>query len=763
MRRGRAKRAIAVGALAAALALGLYAAGLALGLYGRLLGAGEPADAAVPRAAREARDRAFRRDADALAPERGADRILFGDLHVHTTFSNDAFVTTLPLLGGGGAHPVSDACDYARFCSALDFWSINDHAESLTPRTWRETVRAIRQCNAVADDPRDPDVVAFLGWEWSQVGQTPETHYGHKNVVLRDTEEGAVPARPIGAAGPAAGALRTGPAIPRLLPLLDLPNRQRYFDYLTHLDAIRDVPACPRGVDVRELPPDCYEAAATPAELFEKLAQWNLPSVVIPHGTSWGFYTPPGTTWDNQLAAGQRGDGRQTLFEVYSGHGSSEEYRDWREVRTGAEGRTVCPEPTPEHLPNCWRAGQIVAERCRAAGLAGAECEARAAEARRRHAEAGVAGHRVVSGESAADWLDAGQCRDCFLPAFDYRPGGSAQYALALRRFEDGAPAGGFRFGFLGSSDDHKARPGQGYKEIRRGPGPPHAPEGEGEAGPTWRERLLFARGDPEPRSHPVDREAMARRPIRVLHHERVSLFMTTGGLAAVHAAGRSREAIWDALSRRAVYGTSGERILLWFRLENAVAPDGEPVPMGGRARMETAPRFEVRALGALEQRPGCPDHAVRALGPERLAELCRGECHHPSDRRRPITRIEVVRIRPQVQPDEEVGDLVEDPWRVLPCDPEDASGCVVHFEDPDFATSGRDALYYVRALQAPTPAVNADPLRCERDDEGRCTEARPCPRDRDCLAPVAERAWSSPILVEHAAPARRYAAPSRR
>jgi hypothetical protein len=78
---------------------------------------------------------------------------LFGDLHVHTTFSLDAFMFSIPPIGSEGAHPPSDACDFARHCSALVFWSINDHAEGITPAHWRETIEAIRQCNAVAGDP----------------------------------------------------------------------------------------------------------------------------------------------------------------------------------------------------------------------------------------------------------------------------------------------------------------------------------------------------------------------------------------------------------------------------------------------------------------------------------------------------------------------------------------------------------------------------------------------------------------------------------
>ena len=110
--------------------------------------------------------------------ERPESRILFGDLHVHTTFSPDAFIMSAPIMGGGGLRSPADACDYARYCSALDFWSINDHAEGITPRLWDETRKSIRECNDRASDPDNPDLVAFLGWEWSQVSENRAQHYG---------------------------------------------------------------------------------------------------------------------------------------------------------------------------------------------------------------------------------------------------------------------------------------------------------------------------------------------------------------------------------------------------------------------------------------------------------------------------------------------------------------------------------------------------------------------------------------------------------
>ena len=185
-------------AAVAALALVTLGYGLGRGWLGRHEGPGQIEGAGLPPAEVGARAVA-QRSASEAAGESGERSILFGDLHVHTTLSLDAFLMSLPLIGGEGSHPQADACDFARYCSALDFWSINDHAEYLTQRRWRETVESIRECNARSGDPRSPDSVAFLGWEWTNIGVTPEEHWGHKNVVLRETDAEKIPARPIGA------------------------------------------------------------------------------------------------------------------------------------------------------------------------------------------------------------------------------------------------------------------------------------------------------------------------------------------------------------------------------------------------------------------------------------------------------------------------------------------------------------------------------------------------------------------------------------
>ena len=674
----------------------------------------------------------------------GGKQILFGDFHVHTTFSFDAFMGSLPIGGGAGTRPPADACDFARFCSALDFWSINDHAENLTADLWSKTIDSVRECNAVAGDPDDPDLVTYLGWEWSHIGSTPDDHFGHKNVIFRGTDDEEIPTRPIASSS----GLASTAAIPFIArATLATAGGERGRSFIRLINQVGGTEVCPEDVPVRDLPADCLEAATTPERLFEKLDDWGHDAIVIPHGTAWGIYTPAGSDWRKQLP-GHDPD-RQTLVEVYSGHGNSEQLPDWRAVDVAEDGTLRCPAPGKGYLPSCWHAGALIEARCKEIGESDDECARRAEDARANYVAAFQAGWKTLPGYSAADWVDAGQATDMFQPAFNYRPRGSAQYMLAIRDFSDAENPKRFDFGFIGSSDNHTARPGTGYKEFGSGEmtdGP--SAEQRGRAGGTG----IFGSSNEadEPTAESVPWEGHVGSPLQLFEVERAAAYMVTGGLVAVHSAGRDRDAIWDALQRKEVYATSGRRTLLWFDLVD----DTSSLPMGSTTQRSANPRFRVRAMGSFAQQPGCPDHVVEALGEPRVDHVCHGECYHPGSERRPITRIEVVRIRPQVAADEPLEGLVEDPWRVLPC-PADGSGCVVEFADAEFATSGRDAVYYVRAIEASDELISgSNPLGCRYDATGRCVETTPCtsvPGDGDCLSEAEPRAWSSPIFVDHA------------
>jgi len=726
--------------------VGLAVAGAALvgsGVGGRLHDAGQVTPAPRPdplqtQAASRQRDAAAAHGVSNVKP------VLFGDLHVHTTFSSDAFLFSLPIIQGEGVHPPADACDFARFCSQLDFFALTDHAELLSPRQWRESRESVRACNAAAGDPDSPDLNAYLGFEWTDMAvDGSRTHYGHKNVIFRETADDAVPARPISAASNMMdGALRSmGVVGGVVLTALDWPRLRPSLDFNRYRREVAALPFCPAGVPSRELGLDCVEVAPTPRDLFSKLDEWDTDSLVIPHGTSWGIHAPPGASLAAQLD--QHDPARERLFEVYSGHGSSEVFRPWRHVETGPGGERVCPAPSPGFEPCCHRAGELMRRACD--DPASVACEQQVAQARSLFLEAGSDPRRfhIVPGVADADWLTCGTLTDGFLGAYLYRPRMSAQYGLALTRATRDGEARRFRFGLIASSDNHKARAGAGYKEFARKA-----------MGDAWGPRLdlIEAVTPSEPRTAegPIPFEEVA--PGALVAPERGASFYSTGGLVAVHAESRERDDLFAALRRREVYGTSGDRILLWFDL---LTEQGERLPMGSEVPFSDTPRFEVRAVGAWEQRPGCDPGVVERLGVERLEQLCLGECYRPASRRRLIERIEVVRILAQTRPDEPVVSLVADPWRSFSCPP-DPEGCRVSFEDPDYASAGREVVYYVRALQAPSLAVGGDPLRCERDELGDCVAARPCyasgpdfdPQD-DCLAPVQERAWSSPIFLK--------------
>ena len=682
----------------------------------------------------------------AVIDEVGLDRhkqILFGDLHVHTTYSDDAFWFSLPLMqGSSGVRPPTSACNYARYISQLDFMAVTDHAESYTPQHWKNSVKSVRQCAEVGASGGEPDLVPFLGYEWTQIGKLAETHYGHHNVIFKGLGVTDLPPRPI---AHTQNILTVKPDWADA----DAENRSYYWAFQRWLDVYRETPLCAVGVDTRSLPRDCFEFADTPAELLRKLDEFGAEALVIPHGMAWGFSSPLNLSWEKHLKGDNFRNDRVRMLEVYSGHGNSEVWRDIPSRVKDASGNWTCPEPTKEFLPTCWRAGEIIEQRCLQSGAKPAECRARAAETRQMVVNVNTrAGWLTVPGTEPSEWLDAGQLRDAFQPAHNYRPGKSAQAALATTVEENGQLRN-LVWGFIASTDTHRGKAGHGFKQYRR----TSNIDTSGVRDPKFESLVL---GDkPEPASSPIDIPADDNAGLYSfggIEAEKNSSFMYVGGLAAVHAEERSRDAIWEGLLRREVYGTSGPRILLWFDLINAKEGGLAGIaPMGSEVSMKSAPRFKVVAAGSFKQRGGCPPQILEAITAKGVNDLAEGECYFPSDERRKIQRIEVVKITPRKEPDETFAELIHDTFLVLPCVQE--GPCVVEFEDPSYS---RDTTYYVRAIEEPSLTINAKNLRAEFDKNGVPVSVDPCfdsyktGKFDDCLAPAAHRAWSSPIYLRY-------------
>jgi len=676
-----------------------------------------------------------------LKHSNSSKQILFGDTHVHTTYSTDAFLWSLPMYNGRGPHPVSDACDYARFCSALDFWVISDHAEASTPHSWNNTIEQVQSCNK-STDPENPDMITFLGFEWTQISDNQNEHFGHKNVILKEIDSEYLPKSPIAADRASLNNFRDPNRVneARINMMVqafnDLGNRQRYYDFIAYNADISKSAVCSGNSNDED---DCLVSADNPKELFSKLDDLETDSIVIPHGNTWGFYTPLGSSWDDQLDDVHDPE-KQISFEIMSGHGNSEEYRNWAEIIFEGD-EFICPETSENYLPSCKQAGNIIFERCIESGKSEIQCREDANQAEIFYLEAGQSGHFVVPGATPEMWLDSGQCKDCFIPSFNYRPKGSFQYALTKR----GNNNEKFIFGVIASSDNHRARPGTGYKAVDR----LLTTESNGVKDPAF-ERLFYPLDEisDKPVKFKIE-ERFIPNPLGYWESERQESFFTTGGLAAVHVDSRSREGVWDAFKRRETYGTSGPRILLWFDLitENGL------VPMGSEFTIDNNPTFQVKAVGSFKQKPGCPDYSLGKRSAEDIKKLCMNECFNPGSERYAVTRIEVIKVLPEINESEDPNDLIIDPWKIFECE-ENKAVCRIRFQDEDFLTDNREATFYVRAIQEPTERINGKNLRCTYDDEGNCIQTNFCyggyktDINDNCISMSEERAWSSPIYL---------------
>jgi len=683
--------------------------------------------------------------------------IYWGDLHVHTNFSLDAWIMLLP----PGAY-AEEAGQYAEYCAKLDFYSVTDHAEVLTRNDyWPEATRAARSRNAQAQahpaSDGDPKIVAFTGWEWTQ--QAP---WGHKNVILKYDTPDKLPPSPIRCYRGFAG----------LRP-------QDFGDFK-----------------------DRTFLAETPAKLYALLQKYctqagtGCAATVIPHGNAWGNFTMH-TDWDIQLNPEQHNPELQRLIEVFSKHGNSEEYRafppDYRYFRDGREVpaascpepgtcEKVCSEPTASYEPCCWRAGEIVRERCQ--NPDSDFCQQQIALAREAAAPfpqgAALKDRDQLKPQfrndpaklNYWDWGVCGQCRDCYQPAFNYNPLGSVQKALASADFDEQGKPSYYRFGFLNSTDTHAARPASVMEDKLSA-------------------ELVMAHGG-----------AFLYRTAKKTHlgvagmdasipmwgYERIANYLNPGGLVAVAAPHRTRDALWQALQDRHVYGTSGGRIELWLRARIQRLGREELVEMGDVTTSSMNPTFYLKAQGAFVEDGTCrydeQPEIQAALSRREFEKLCFSQCYNPQDQRTPIARIEVVKVRQPLT-------ITEAKMADLKWSPENPDGLILDpyatiefhqgqvewtWTDPEFEREapGRSVAYYFRVIQEPTPGYNCRPTarltrgqscdnRIPKPDEvakkanpqgkaspiSRAALGDACYSDAGDLATYCEeRAWTSPIYI---------------
>ena len=205
------------------------------------------------------------------------------------------------------------------------------------------------------------------------------------------------------------------------------------------------------------------------------------------------------------------------------------------------------------------------------------------------------------------------------------------------------------------------------------------------------------------------------------------------GGLAAVWAPENTREALFDAMSRREVYATSGTRITLRFfagsTLPGNLTETGDlaeayenGVPMGGTlVNTAVAPRLFVWAAQD-------PDHAPLAKIQIIKAWLEDGEAYE---------RVYDVACGGMASEDgcfatRAPVDLSDCSWASDAGSPELRADWV----DPDYNAS-HSAFYYARVVQIPT-------CRWTTYDSLRLGRAPPT----DVPPTITEMAWSSPIWV---------------
>jgi hypothetical protein len=422
-----------------------------------------------------------------------------------------------------------------------------------------------------------------------------------------------------------------------------------------------------------------------------------------------------------------------------------------------------CPEPTEAYVPCCWRAGEIVAERCLDPNSDFCNQQIELAMTVVQPfpdplTEEGLLNlkpeyRKDPGGTDGTDWEACGQCRDCWQPAYNYRNTGSVQKALASAYFDENGVPLHYKFGFIASTDTHSA----------------------------WSGSVKETKGQTEANMNPDQEKAPA---MEYPSPERADNFLNPGGLAAILARHRTRDDLWDGLQDRNVYSTSGARIDVWAR----AAVDGQIVKMGSESKSNKNPVFYIKANGSFIEDDTCPyddEPVIKAhFSEEEFQRVCRSQCYRITDERTPIARIEVVKVlQPMTREEAEMENLertpenpeglIIDPYDVIELNNEQIEWS---WTDDAFINepNGRSVAYYFRIIQSPTPGYNCWPIALLENDQPcdlknpkpDIIESRINPQDGStpeslldiedpCYSDPAEpesyceeRAWTSPFYI---------------
>ena len=151
-----------------------------------------------------------------------------------------------------------------------------------------------------------------------------------------------------------------------------------YADFLWLVQQLAELPSCEVGVDTRELPDDCRENAPTPARAVREARAVGLRHDRDPARPRLGRARAAGR--------GPRRSARRAPSTIPSARSCSRPSRATATARSSATSpssswtRTASASARrrrADYLPCCWRAGELMRERC--GDLPADECERRVA------------------------------------------------------------------------------------------------------------------------------------------------------------------------------------------------------------------------------------------------------------------------------------------------------------------------------------------------------------------------------------------------